>query len=148
MIRVLVVDDDVEVCELIQYRLVLDGSKEFQTTLVWSDFERLLLPGAWHDVDCLVLDLWLTPDGISHEYPLAHRIFNAARAERPHLPVIIFSAVVALQHSGDIEANADMVLSKPSIDRIASAVLAVCHQRREGDELNRPEIPLTPLDET
>lgn len=133
-IRVLVVDDDADVCALIKYRLTLNGDLgDFSVVTMSDGFDRLGAPGTFLAFDCLVLDLWLTAKGILEEFPMAHKLFKWARSGNPDMPIILFSAVIGLQHRQDIEDDAEVVLAKPSIDQIAGVIKAVTHRRRSED---------------
>lgn len=132
-IRVLVVDDDAQVCEIIKYRLSLGLDNEFDVVIMSHKFDRLEAPGTFQGFDCLVLDLWLEADGILHEFPMAHKIFSWARADNPNLPIVLFSAVIGLQHRQDIEDEAEVVMSKSNIDSIEGVIKTVTQRRRSDD---------------
>lgn len=132
-IRVFIVDDDVEICSLIKYRLTLGEDAEFDVMSMSKGFDRLSAPGTFKAFDCLLLDLWLLPKDITEEYPMAHKIFRWAREDNPEMPIIIFSAVIGFQFRQDIEDEAELVVSKPSIDKLGDIVRTITHRRRVGD---------------
>lgn len=134
-IRVLIIDDDSEVCDLIKYRLTLGVNEEFDVVTMSKGFERLEALGTFKGFDCLVLDLWLTPDGILKEFPMAHKIFTWARDDNPDLPIVVFSAILGLQQRQDIEDQAEIVITKTNIDNIESVIRALIHKRRVGDKV-------------
>lgn len=117
--KILVVDDNIEIVRLLTTRFELEGP-DFEVSAITEDFEAGVRAAAAGGVDVVVLDLWLQHEDFAEGYPLAHRLFDLIREGNPLAKVIIYSAVVGLQHDSEIELIADVVLHKPDMEKLVS----------------------------
>ena len=81
MSNVLVVDDDVEILDLIETRLSIEGLQVFKACTEWQAFQLL----AKHRIDVISLDIRMPDtDGVS--------MLRMIKDQYPKIPVILFSA--------------------------------------------------------
>lgn len=122
MTRVLLIDDDDDIVTMVTARLALDG---YDFTVIDRDFEAACTPETFRAIDIVVLDLWLMPDGLRQDYPMAQRLMDSAKEANPLLPVILFSAVVGMHPAEALEAKADAVVRKPGLDKLMAFIGAM-----------------------
>ena len=126
--RVLVVDDDAAMCELLEHGL---RRREFEVESSTSPRSALALLEA-QDIDVLVTDLNMAEiDGF--------RLCQAATAARPGLPVIMITAFGDLETAiGAIRAGAYDFITKPfDLDAIAIAISRAVERRRMHEEVRQ-----------
>ncbi|MCK6544363.1 sigma-54 dependent transcriptional regulator [Myxococcota bacterium] len=126
--RVLVVDDDRSMCEVLEAELVHLGFEVIATT----DGERALAAVAEHDLDTVVTDLKMR--GMSG-LELCERIVT----NRPDLPVIVVTAFGSMETAiSAIRAGAYDFITKPlDTDALAVALRRAIEHRRLRSEVKR-----------
>lgn len=140
LLRVLVVDDDVEICSLVARTLTRAGY-EVLTAQTGEAALSLLETGP---VDCLVVDKLL---------PGMHgaEVIQAARARLPHLPVVLITAQPEPLSFG--EDRPDVTVAKPfkslpAIEEAVSQAIAIGREPSPVEVLKErlnQVVELTPL---
>lgn len=130
MSDLLLIDDDVELCELLTSWLIQEG---FQVSAC-HDGSSARLALAKHSPDAVVLDVML-PDGSGLE------LLKQLRSDHPELPVLMLSARgEPLDRILGLELGADDYLAKPCDPRELTARLRAVLRR------SLPATPSSPLD--
>lgn len=88
--HILIVDDDVELCELLAMRARANGYRVTASPGIAPTLEHL----EREDVDVILLDLDL---GVGHGFD----VLDAVVARRPHIPIIVLTA------SGTVDTEAE-----------------------------------------
>lgn len=128
--RILAVDDEADILELIRYNLLRDGYE----VICSESGEEALDRAATHDIDLVLLDLMLPGiDGLE----VAKQLKKDARTQ--HIPIVMLTAkgeeadIVA-----GLELGADDYITKPFSPRVLAArIKAVL--RRKDDQLQEGE---------
>ena len=128
--RILAVDDETDILELIRYNLLRDGYE----VICCESGEEALDRAAVHDIDLVLLDLMLPGiDGLE----VAKQLKKDARTQ--HIPIVMLTAkgeeadIVA-----GLELGADDYITKPFSPRVLAArIKAVL--RRKDDQMQEGE---------
>lgn len=115
--RVVVVEDHEDLAHLLVEQLTHEGLEVVSYT---ENFERLLSPRPWENVDAAVVDYWLRPGAFLPDDPEGYPILEYLRDSHPHIRRVIYSAIGA---ESVPDGLAHVVLTKPAhVDKLLEAI--------------------------
>lgn len=111
---ILIVEDDRDLALVLAEQFKANG-REVRT---WENhFGALLTPPPWHGVESVVLDMWLTPEGLVNGFPFGFSVLQFVALNFPDVKRVVYSGVPPELLFSDPEQAltlADAVLLKPT----------------------------------
>lgn len=111
--RVLIIEDNNDLATLLREQLQYF---DCEVRAVTNMFDDLLQPEPWQNIDAVVLDMWLTPQGWSEGWPVAFKILQYLSDNFPGIVRVVYSAIPQplLVHNGvKVQQLAHYVFTKP-----------------------------------